>query len=78
MPLDPVVLVNIGGWVVFGIAFLRGLLVPRFVYDQEVRRADSFQQDLKHHSDTITTLTETVERLVDEARTRRPPADAPS
>lgn len=62
------ILADAGGWAVvvamgfvLGLSFLRGWLVPRWLYDREVLRADRNDEKLE-------TLTKAVEALTDEIR----------
>jgi hypothetical protein len=57
-----------GGWVVFiagmavvGGLVIKGMLVPRFIYDREVERSDRSAKDLAKN-------TEALDRLTDEVR----------
>lgn len=68
--MDPTVLAEAGGWAVvvaiiigFALATARGLWVPRFVYDREVRRADLNAEILTKNTAAITELVTAVRDL---------------
>ena len=68
--MDPTILAEAGGWAVvvaiiaaLGFATWRGLWVPRFVYDREVRRADLNAEILTKNTAAITELVTAVRDL---------------
>lgn len=67
--MNPVELAQAGGWATViaiigavGLAFIRGWIVPRFVYDREVTRADRLEQQLDRNTAALETLTDEVRR----------------
>lgn len=67
---DPAALAQAGPWAVvvaigvaLGVAFVRGWIVPRFVYDREVQRGD-------RNEDLLGQVVQSVKDLTDEVRRR--------
>ena len=67
--MDPVALAEAGPWAIvvaigigLGLAFSRGWLVPRFVYDREVGRADRLETVVERNTEAIKALTDEVRR----------------